>query len=139
MTTDICSVWAYDEIVKSGLVGRLQAMYLSIFVSVYPRPLTVHQVIEIFSERFAKEPYKTHHGLGSRITELTQLGFLRKQDRVVCEMSKKQVNRWLWTERRTPLSYKIEWVACRVCDGKGGKLRKVYYDEAATGQGDLFP
>jgi len=129
-------VWAYHEIVESGMVGRLQAMYLSVFVDAYPAPQTVNQIIDRFAARFHHEPYTTHHGFGSRISELTEMGFLRKVDQVKCEQSQKIVNRWVWTERTAPLASREESVSCEKCCGTGQRVKKIYYDPNA--QPELF-
>lgn len=116
--TDQCSIWAYQDILESGKIGRLHGMYLSIF-SESGKPLTVHQVIERFKLKFKDSPYKTHHGFGSRISELTEIGFLKKYDTVRCEHSNQIVNRWIWTGRKIPKIKSIRRICCPKCEGKG--------------------
>jgi hypothetical protein len=122
---DICSIWAYNDIVDSGKVGKLQAMYLSIF-SECNTPLTVNQFIIKYKEVFGERPYKTHHGMGSRISELCDMGFLNMFDKVKCEFTGKTVNRWIYSGRTEPFDSEMITQICSSCFGSGHVTKKTY-------------
>jgi len=128
MTTDICSIWAYDDLKESGALGRLQKDYLYVFVQAYPEALSTDQLVSRFREIHNRAPYRSNCGLGSRITELTTMGFLEKVDQITSDITKKTVNRWKWTGRKTPLPKRIETCTCPHCNGSGSITKEVYYD-----------
>lgn len=123
--TDICSIWAYHDILESGKVSRLHGMYLSVF-SENNEPLTMNQAIIKFKEKFKDFPYKTHHGMGSRISELTDKGFLKKFDMVRCDLTRKTVNRWIYTGKRESKRKIVVKMVCSHCKGCGS-VDKVFY------------
>lgn len=125
--TNICSVWAYHEILESGKLARLHGMYLAVF-SEASKPLTMNQSIERFKIKFKDLPYKTNHGMGSRISELTDMGFLEKFDMVKCEHTLKTVNRWVYTGRKQPKEKIYEFVCCPRCNGLGKLTKAIYKD-----------
>ena len=104
MQTDICSVWAYEEIKESGYIGKAQAMYMSVFCGSTRLPLTHLQATKLVEKRFfVKMPERN-----GRVAELEEKGFLEKFDHVVCEFTGKTVNRWQWTGRTNPLPQRVE-------------------------------
>jgi hypothetical protein len=138
MTVDQCSIWSYEEIVESGRLAQLHGMYLSLFSEQLNNPLTVNQVVRLFADKFKEYPYKTHHGLGSRISELEQMGFLKKFDLVKCEYTHKTVNRWIYTGRRYKKKKISIKVPCPYCEGKGEVQKEIYVDDEPKEQKELF-
>lgn len=119
MSQDICSIWAYEDIKRSGYLGHKQALVLSVFAGNPNTPMKATDVVESLG-RTVSETTRT------RISELERMGFLRKYDRVVCDLTKKTVNRWIYTGNRKPLSYKKMEVCCIHCKGKGTVIKKIY-------------
>lgn len=114
MKSDICSVWSYDEIKKSGYLGKRQAMYLSIFTEI-SEPLTHRQATACCENTFdIKLPARN-----GRIAELENMGFIKKIDIVRCAHTHKMVNRWKWTGRMTPKVKSMHLTECPQCCGKG--------------------
>lgn len=124
MTVDICSIWAYEDIMKTKYLGQMQAKFLSVLSDAYPKALTAKEIVTEVEKKFGEKFSK--YGLGSRITELTQKGFLVKYDQVVCPESGQKVNRWIYTGNRIPLPYKKEEVCCSKCKGTGIIIKKIY-------------
>jgi len=122
--TDICSVWAYEEIKKSGYVGKNQARYLFIFAS-YKYPLTHYEATKKVEEAFYCEMPERN----GRIAELEAAGFIEKVDIVICQKSNKSVNRWKYTGRKTPLPTKEVWGTCEHCNGSGNVKKTIYVKE----------
>ena len=118
---DICSVWAYDEIKESGYLGKRQAQYLFIF-SREMRPLTHKQATKLAESEFSiRLPERN-----GRIAELEEMGFLRKHDVVVCEVTNHKVNRWMFTGRKTPFESDMVMMPCPHCEGIGQIKQKFY-------------
>ena len=129
-----CSIWSYDEIKKSGYVSRHQEMFLSVFCE-EGRPLTVSEAIKLCYDKF--EIKSKSHGFGSRISELEDFGFLRQAGKVFNPKTNKKVTQWEYTGATKPHESRMEFVECRHCNGKGGKVQKVYR-AAPIGQTDMF-
>lgn len=127
------SAKAYDELKSSGELGKSQAMYLVVFMST-GAPLSHLQATHYVEQMFGKK-MPARNG---RIAELEERGFIRKHDVEECPVTKKSVNRWIWTGRTTPLESKDEWRECRHCEGKGGKVERVYGEPPATIPTDMF-
>lgn len=133
MATDQCSKMSYDDIRRSGYVGRNQARYLSVFVDSII-PMTHREATESVSTFFGvRQPARN-----GRIAELEQMGFITKHDTTVCAFTHKRVNRWVWTGRTKPLPSRDEWTVCPHCNGEGGYVDRVYYKGAPSPQEDLF-
>lgn len=129
--TDFCSLWSYDEIVRSGYIGEKQARILEIYTRAPITPYTATQIVKVMGRGVSEN-------VRNRVTELEQMGFLKKHDVVECEFTHRPVNRWIYTGRRRPLEYKDEWATCDRCEGKGGYLKRVYFEGPRTIPGDLF-
>ena len=127
--TDVCSVWAYEEIIRSGYLGKRQAVVLEFFIQA-KRPMTATQAVENFG-RTVSETTRT------RISELTHMGFLRKIEHSECELTGKIVNKWVYTGRRAPKPKRLSRVTCLKCAGTGVVETEVYYDEGPE-QGELI-
>lgn len=127
METDICSIWAYHEIMDSGLLGERQAIVLSIFSEHPDTPLTATQVVSMIHRG---DNYKTSElessTLRNRIAELRHMGFVRNVDKAKCQLSGKTVNRWQYTGRKIPLTKSIQTICCPKCDGRGEVEATVY-------------
>lgn len=133
MNTDICSIWAYDDIKASGYVGRRQAQYIHVF-SISSVPLTHREASAIVNKTFGlKVPERN-----GRIRELEDMGFIEKVDQVICPATKKTVNRWRYTGRKVPLKASEEICVCDKCDGSGKIRVKVYKDSSTEEQPTLF-
>lgn len=131
---DRCSVLSFEELKKSGQLGKAQAMYLQIFMECRAA-LTHKNATWMVNDAFSsKMPARN-----GRIAELEQLGFLKKHDTVIDRETKKRVNRWIWTGRTTPFESKPEWIECSHCEGKGGRMELIYYAPPRTVPPDLFP
>lgn len=116
--TDQCSIWAYEEIVQTGYIGKKQAIVLSKFTDGVPRT-----ALEIMA--------KTNGYLESdrkRISELEAMGFLEKIDVVKCPTTKMKVNRWKFTGRRAPKMKTMRKIQCTHCNGKGIVQVEEYLD-----------
>ena len=119
---DICSIWAYHEIVDSGwLRGRL-AMYLSVFSA--GTPLTARQATNAVRDKFGKGFECS--SFVARCSDLEDMGFLKKDGRVQCEFTKKTVNKWKYTGLKVPLPKETITVMCNCCKGKGFIERETY-------------
>jgi len=129
--TDICSIWAYHEIRESGLLGKRQAQFIFIFVR-ERRALTVREVVTMIDREFG-ETFSLN-GIGSRISELTDMGYLEKYDHVL--ENGKRVNRWIWTGAKRPFPKRIVAKQCSRCEGIGTIRVEEYYDPEP--QGELF-
>lgn len=116
---DICSIWAYEDIKKSGYIGERQSRILAVFAMNPEKPLSATEVIELLGRT-------TSESTRNRITELQKMGFLRKFDRINCPVTNKKVNRWIYTGNRKPKDCVIEEVCCSKCKGKGVVQQKVY-------------
>lgn len=126
MNTDVCSIASYKELMKTGNLGRLQAMFLDIFIRSYPEPLTAWQ-----ATRRVEDLYGTGfsiNGIGSRLSELGKMGFLDKHDRARCTHTQKIVNRWIYTGRKSPKEKIIRKCCCDKCEGRGFVMEEVYID-----------
>ena len=122
MTTDPCSIKSYDQIKKSGYIGKQCAKYLYIFM--YNKgPLTHREATNIVKCFFKIDPPDRN----GRISELEDMGFLKKHDTVTCEYTHKTVNRWVWTGRTEPLPKRAIRKACDCCEGKGFVYKDEYY------------
>lgn len=116
---DQCSIWAYQEILDSGRLGKIQAIFLSIFSS-SGQPLTAAEAVEKFKEFNGSIQRKTSvYGIGPRLSELEAMGFLEKFDIVKCHSTNKRVNRWRYTGRKIPKIKSVKRICCPRCDGKG--------------------
>lgn len=124
---------SFYDVTLSGYVSDSQAMYLWIFIKDYPRAYSHRKATqEVFLEFGKYFPARN-----SRISELEQMGFLRKVDTELDELTGFEVTRWAWTGRETALLSKESWVSCPHCEGKGGRVERVYIQEGQL-QGDLF-
>lgn len=126
--TDLCSIWAYEEIINSGYLGKKQSKVLSIFTSNPTQKYTATQIVEIIG-RGVSETTR------NRITELEQMGFLEKDGVVVCETTNRIVNLFKWSGRRNPFKKSIETFECHRCKGTG-KMEKAIWREFT--REDLF-
>lgn len=135
--TDICSRLSYEELKKSGKLGKNQALYLMVFMRAYQllgSGLTHYEATQaVFNQFQIHMPARN-----GRIAELTRLGFLKKHTVKYCEKTKRLVNTWIWTKRTTPYEWREEWQACEHCNGKGGSLKRVFEAPPLTSPGDLF-
>lgn len=129
--TDPCSLWAYDDIVRSGYLGERQARVLEIFTSEPLERLTATDIVRRLGRGVSE-------GTRNRVTELEQMGFLKKVGVIKCPVTRRMVNQYLYTGRKKPLEYREEWTECRVCEGKGGKVKRHYFEYAPTVPSDLF-
>ena len=118
---DLCTIWAYDDIKKTGYISDRQAMYLSVFSEAYPDGLTKREASEIVVERFKVGFSKC--GFGSRISELENLGFLEKDGYALDPITKKKVNVWRYTQRKDPIILIEVCAECPHCNGRG-KIKK---------------
>lgn len=123
--TDICSIWAYHDIVESGFVGERQAQYLSVFVE-ENRPLTSDEAAELIKKKFGIGI--SGSGRGSRLSELEEKGFIIKIDKVKSPHTNHQVNRWKWTGRKQPFEKKLVNIKCPYCQGKGIVQELCFFD-----------
>ncbi len=132
---DDCSRWAYKEIMASGYVGRIQGLYLSVFVDA-GEPLTAKQAVLQVVERMGlsalgkddkwAQHRNSHLEWTPRLSELEQMGFIQKYDIVECEITGKRVNRWIYTGSRKPLPFHIVDKSCPRCKGHGFVKVKEY-------------
>jgi len=131
--TDKCSVASLLEIKKSGYLGKKQEQYVSVFINSLV-PLTHREATNLVEIKFnIKLPERN-----GRIAELEEMGFLEKVDVVICDFTKKRVNRWRYTGRTDPLDFSMEWRECKHCEGKGGKITKVYHKLYKEEQTKMF-
>lgn len=65
------------------------------------------------------------NGVRSRITELTEAGFLKKTGRVIDIAARVRVNAWAYTGQTGPLPKETIWVSCDKCFGRGKHRREV--------------
>jgi len=122
MTTDICSIWAYHEIIDSGYMGEKQSMYLAVFSENPDRNFTHKQAVrEIYTQFGVRVPV-----YDGRITELEKKGFLKKDAIIKCEFTRKKVNAWIYTGRRSPKEYEMVTKCCPKCKGFGMISEKEY-------------
>jgi len=112
---DQCSAWAYQEILDSGYIGKRQAQYLHVFTSKYPQPLTHRDASALVNQQFGLRVPERN----GRIAELEAMGFIEKFDLIECPFTKKTVNRWRYTLRRSPRLKTMKRVECPHCRGKG--------------------
>ena len=128
--TDICSIWAYEDIKRSGYLKGLQARVLKIFSENPNKTYTGTQIVEITGRASSEN-------IRNRITELEQKGFLKKTDeKIICNYTKKRVNVWQYTGRKIPKIPQITRCACPSCKGRGYVDKTVYVDQKK--QGELF-
>jgi len=132
---DICSKWAYDEIVESGYVSKRQAMFLDV-LSCSEAPLTANQIVKQIAVRFEKR--FSISGIGSRLSELETKGFIKKQGKTVCEQTNKRVNQYVFTGRKAPFPKKMMRKECSCCEGKGFTFKEEFYDPIDPKQPELF-
>ena len=133
MLNDQCSSESYRQLKESGDLGRSQSMYLSVFMD-ERKPMTHLEATEKVYQIFGV----TLPARNGRLAELETMGFVEKQDVVFCTKTRRSVNRWAWTGRTRPLESKTEWRQCQHCEGKGGRLEKVYFEGPKTTPSDLF-
>jgi hypothetical protein len=124
MEKDQCSVWAYEEINKSGYVSKVQSWVLSILAGAYPGSMTMPEVVDQIQIEF--NPTQERACVSSRFSELERMGFLDKFKLKVNPKSNKTVNAWRWTGRKEPLPCRDEIVSCPNCQGRGTVIRKVF-------------
>lgn len=132
--TDICSVWAYHEIVGSGRVGKLQAQVLSIFSEAYPRAVYANELLEEMRKRF--DPSVMQHSVAPRISELVHMGLLEAKGMKESEITNKTVNVWAWTGNKNPKIKMMRLCRCKHCDGRGSLMKQVW--DFPEPQKDLF-
>jgi len=113
MTMDICSIWAYQEIVDSGYLGDKQAEVMAEFTS----DPTSHTASEIVIK--LKKQGRLSENIRNRITELTKMGYLEKLDKIKCPYTDKIVNRWKWTGKKDKASKELVLKTCPLCNGAG--------------------
>ena len=115
--TDICSIWAYEEIKQSGYLGARQAMFLSVFVE-SSKPLTAKEANDLVGKKFGidTDGYKYD---ARRLSELEAMGFIRKADHVKCFFTGNTVNRWRYSGRTQPYPQEKATVFCPHCNGRG--------------------
>lgn len=110
---DICSIWAYEDIKTTGSLSKRMAMYLSIFVDLYPHPLTAREATGKVKDKFGFIfPVSSYT---ARCSDLEKMGFIKKTDQVKCQISNKIVNRWIYTGRKEPKETQIMSVCCPTC------------------------
>jgi len=132
--TNMCSAWAYEEIIQSGSLSERLAMYLSVFVDAHPESMTAREATEMVKEKFGFDfPVSSYV---ARCSDLSNMGFLKAVDIVRCEISGKRVNKWAYTGRRAPYNSEVMEVECPNCKGRGMVEKKVYLPEST--QMDLF-
>ena len=130
MTTDVCSSWSYQEIIRTDYIGERQGLILRIFTENPHRGFTATEIVRLVG-RGSSENTR------NRITELEQMGFLVKTGKTRCPFSKRLVNSFRWTGKTSKPTYTIQRVACEHCDGKGFISKKIYDKTNRTR--DLFP
>lgn len=123
---NIASVWAYNEIKKSGYLSEMQAVVLTVFAEAPDSDFSGSMIKRMIGPQ--KSQSET---IRNRITELTDMGFLRKTGKILDIYTKKKVNHWRYTGRTRPLESKMEWAECSHCKGKGGRTEKVYREVPA--------
>ena len=121
--TDVCSAWAYHDILQSGYLGERQSMYLAVFAE-SPDPLTAWEATQEIEARFGKGFSK--NGIGSRLSELVDMGFLSKHDKVHCPNTQQTVNRWRYTGTKRPKTKRWVSRACPHCNGSGAQTKEEY-------------
>lgn len=115
MTTDICSIWAYHDMLDSGYISRREAEVLNAFSNIsYMKPLTGLEVTQIIGREILSSETTR-----SRISALTRKGFLKKHDIVLCPQTHRHVNRWIYTGRKKPFDRVKECITCPRCKGAG--------------------
>ena len=120
--SDICSIWAYEDIVTSGWLGDKQARVLAIFTRNPEKEFTASEIKRGLIIKSMSETVR------NRITELNDMGFLEKVSIVFDEITEKHVNTWRWTGRKIPLPKSSIELCCPRCKGSG-KITRVIYGE----------
>lgn len=123
---------SHEQEERSGRIGHAQQIFLETFREY--GPLTARQVIAII-EQTKGVRYQQRCG---RIAEIENMGLIEKYDVVVDEVSGKRVNRWIATDRTSPLPLVCKWVPCQHCQEKGGEFKSVYVRECKEKQGEMF-
>lgn len=130
--TSNTSRWSYEEIKKSGYLGKHQAMYLAIFTDPFYGAMTHKQATMVVNKFFnVRMPERN-----GRISELSDMGYLKVVDTKECEFTHKIVQVWKWTGRKIPKVKVLRLYRCEHCDGRGSYMKEVWEEQAA--QKDLF-
>ena len=121
---DQCSIISYKQIIDSKMIAKAQAMYLYIFRFMFPEPLTHRDATELVNAHFGTHMPERN----GRVAELEAMGFLIKVDTIICNKTKKRVNRWKFTGRLKPKLKAMRRVSCPHCNGKGHLTVEEYLD-----------
>ena len=123
---------ALQDMKDTKKINEHQAMYMYVFT--YKDMPTISHikatslVLEIFGKKLPAR--------NARIRELELRGLVCKDGREKCPSTGKLVNLYRYTGRTTALESRMEWVRCDKCEGKGGHMARVYYEE--QGQKEMF-
>lgn len=137
--TDPCSARSFEDLKVSGELGRSQAMYFYVFwragIEKGDEGTMTHRqaddaVLRAFNRKMPAR--------NTRILELEQMGLVERRGTETDQETGKTVNRYIWTGRLTPYEHRMEWQTCRHCQGKGGRLERVYTSAPITIPRDLF-
>jgi hypothetical protein len=111
---DITSLWAYDEILSNGDLGKSLSQFLSVF-SETNSVLTRDEALYRVNMRFGKA-YRMSSACG-RIKELTDMGLLKKTNIIVNNTrTGHKVRTWRWTGNKSP-EIKEQKRKCPCCGG----------------------
>ena len=126
--TDICSIWAYQEIKESGQLGDRQAMFLSCIIdaNAYHHSPSAREIGNLVIAKFGIG--FSRNGLGSRLSELERLGYIKKDGIKIDNQTLKKVNGWKYTGRKESKLKNPVAVACKCCKGTGVVIRNVFLD-----------
>jgi len=129
--TDPCSALALKQMADSKEIGKAQRLYLLIFMETgeaYTHRQVTEQVWLMHQRRMPAR--------NGRIAELESMGFIKKHDTQVDPVTRKLVNRWVWTGRMTAKASQRVWAKCHFCGGHGRVYRRVFTDQGR--QQELF-
>lgn len=111
---DTCSIQALAELKRSGKQKTDAAAVLTIFKWT-GRPMTAREVLK----ELTGEAAVGLNGVRSRITELTEAGFLKKEGRAIELDGRCTVNCWVYTGKTGQLPTERVWEKCEHCQGRG--------------------
>jgi len=111
---DICSTQALEELKRSGKQKTDAAAVLTVF-KLTGRPMTAREVLK----QLTGEAAVGLNGVRSRITELTEAGFLKKEGKAIEVDGRCSVNCWIFTGQTGPLPTERVFEKCEHCQGRG--------------------
>lgn len=115
--TRTTSIATYDQIIREGLLGKLQLeVYGLLFVH---GPMTANELMRVAKEDRAILNHQRLESLGRRLSELRNNGTVIEKGTKICSVSKRKCIIWEATNKLPVRTVKLKKIKCEYCKGTG--------------------